>query len=187
MMKIPTTIKLLDTTLREGEQALGVCFSVAEKIEIARLLDSFGVSFIEIGHPGISKEEEQACGAICSALPHIEFLVHARALVEDIHAAKNTNAPWVGIWASYNDISLAAKFTNKDRAWIQEQVRQSIGVAKQVGLKIRFTIEDASRTSLDLILELAKIAVLAGADRISLADTLLVRGNPRNVRKLSNI
>jgi 2-isopropylmalate synthase len=78
----------------------------------------------------------------------------------------------VGIWASYNDISLTTKFNNKSRVWIQAQVNDAIKLAKNHGLKVRFTIEDASRTSQELIYELGMVAVNAGADRISLADTV---------------
>lgn len=165
-------VKILDATLREGEQAVGVCFSLSEKIKIANCLQEFGVDIIEIGHPGISKQEEIMCRSICEAVSGIEILAHARARESDILAAVSSKATWVGIWASYNDISLSSKFNNKSREWIKEQVSTSILLAKEKGLKVRFTIEDASRTSIELIDELAKVAISAGADRISLADTV---------------
>lgn len=165
-------ILILDSTLREGEQALGVCFSIHEKIELINKLKEFGVPIIEIGHPGISKSEEELCKTICTSIKDVDLLVHARACEEDILAAINSKAQWVGIWASYNDISLATKFNNKSREWIRNQVNESILLAKKHGLKVRFTIEDASRTSQDLIHELGMSAVNAGADRISLADTV---------------
>ncbi len=165
-------IFVLDTTLREGQQACGIRFSLQEKIELAKKLKAFGVDIIEIGHPGISPAEEEIAKKICAAIQCVDFLVHARALEEDIIAAKNTKATWVGIWASYNDISLQTKFKNKSREWIKTQVKESILLAKKLGLKVRFTIEDASRTPEYLIEELGKIAVNAGADRISLADTV---------------
>jgi 2-isopropylmalate synthase len=165
-------VLVLDTTLREGEQSVGLCFSIAEKIELVNRLKDFGIKLIEIGHPGISKKEEQICKTICESFSGVDFLVHARACEEDIIAAKNSNAQWVGIWASYNDISLASKFNNKSREWIKTQVYEAVTLAKQFGLKVRFTIEDASRTDFNLIHELGSIAVKAKADRISLADTV---------------
>ena len=171
-MNNPRKILILDSTLREGEQALGICFSIHEKIELINKLKEFGVSILEIGHPGISKSEEKLCKTICESIDGVDLLVHARACEEDILSAINSKAQWVGIWASINDISLATKFNNKSREWIINQVNNSITLAKKHGLKVRFTIEDASRTEQDLIHELGMIAVNAGADRISLADTV---------------
>lgn len=165
-------IIILDSTLREGEQSRGVCFSVAEKILLANQIRDFGVSLIEIGQPGISESETNACIEICDQVQGVAFLVHARANREDILAARKTSAKWIGIWSSYNDISLATKFNNKSREWIKAQVFESIKLAKELGFMVRFTIEDASRTSLELIEELGTSAVAAGADRISLADTV---------------
>ena len=171
-MKQRKNIYLLDSTLREGEQALSIRFSLEEKLEIAKKLQNFSVDLIEVGHPGISKEEEEICKKVCESIVSAESLVHARAVEEEIYAAKNTNANWVGIWASFNDISLQTKYTNKNREWVKEQVSCSIRLAKKLGLKVRFTIEDASRTPIELLSELATLAVSVGSDRISLADTV---------------
>jgi 2-isopropylmalate synthase len=165
-------IQVLDSTLREGEQALGICFSVHEKIALAQSLKKFGVPIIEIGHPGISASEEEICRKICESVQNVDLLVHARACEADILAAKNSKARWVGIWISYNDLSLQTKFSDKSRDWIKTQVENSILLAKKLGLKVRFTIEDASRTDNSLIHELGMVAVNAGVDRISLADTV---------------
>lgn len=165
-------LTILDATLREGEQAAGVCFSKDEKIYLVNQLKNFGVSLIEIGHPGISQVEEQLCKQICDAVSDVALLVHARACENDVLAAKNTGASWVGIWVSYNDISLVTKFPQKSREWIDKQVHSSISFAKKSGMKVRFTIEDASRTEWESIAHLGAIAVEAGADHLSLADTV---------------
>ncbi|QIV94621.1 2-isopropylmalate synthase [Allofrancisella frigidaquae] len=165
-------IKILDCTLREGEQSQNTCFSVVEKITIANKLKDFGVDVIEIGHPGISKQEELNCAKIIENVKDIDILVHSRALVEDVEAAAKTNAQWIGIWTSFNDISLSSKFNNKSRGWIKGQVKKTVTLAKDFGFKIRFSIEDASRTPLEQILNLATTAIQAGADRISLTDSV---------------
>ena len=171
-MNTVAEILLLDTTLREGEQSQGIFFSLSEKIEIAQRLQRYGVDLIEVGHPGISPIEEEICRKVCESIHCAETLVHARACEQEIIAAKNAKADWVGIWASYNDISLETKYKCKSREWIREQVKNSIQFAKELGLKVRFTIEDASRTEFILIEELCSLALAAGADRISLADTV---------------
>ncbi len=165
-------IQILDTTLREGEQFRGVCFSIEEKIFLANRLKDFGVGIIEIGQPGISEFEKQNCIKIASAVRDIDILVHSRANTDDVVAARATNATWIGIWASFNDISLNSKFSNKSREWIKDEVTKSIKLAKELGFKVRFSIEDASRTSFEHIYDLGTAAVTAGANRISLADTV---------------
>ncbi|MFN8770856.1 MAG: LeuA family protein [Neisseriaceae bacterium] len=165
-------IIILDSTLREGEQFRGVCFSVAEKILLAKKLRDFGVNIIEIGQPGISEAEKQACIQIANEVQNIDILVHARANEADVLTARETSAQWIGIWASYNDISLATKFKDKSREWVKDKVVKSIKLSKDLGFKVRFSIEDASRTTFEHIYELGINAAGAGADRISLADTV---------------
>ncbi len=165
-------IIILDSTLREGEQSRGICFSIQEKILLAKKLRDFGVGIIEIGQPGISEIEKQNCITIAREVNSIDILVHSRANTADVLAARETCASWIGIWASFNDISLATKFSNKSRNWIKDEVFNSIKLAKKLGFKVRFSIEDASRTSFEHIYDLGISAVTAGADRISLADTV---------------
>ena len=165
-------IQILDTSLREGEQSRGVCFSVEEKIFLANKLRDFGVGIIEIGNPGVSENEKYNCTKIVASLSDVDILVHSRANKDDVMAAYATKANWIGIWASFNDVSLDSKFTNKSREWIKESVAEAIVLAKNLGFRVRFTIEDASRTSLEHIYELGICAVNAGANRISLADTV---------------
>lgn len=165
-------IIILDSTLREGEQSRGICFSIEEKILLAQKLRDFGVGIIEIGQPGISELEKQNCIELTNKVKGVDILVHSRASTEDVLASRETKAQWIGIWASYNDISLATKFKNKSRDWIKTEVVKSIKLAKELGFKIRFSIEDASRTLFEHIYDLGISAVNAGIDRISLADTV---------------
>lgn len=165
-------IQILDCTLREGEQSKNILFSLQEKLHIVGLLKAFGITYIEIGHPGISENERNICQTICKSTADVEFLVHARALEADIMAAHSTGAAWVGIWISCNDIALQSKFTGKSRDWIFNQVKNAVVLAKKLRLKVRLTVEDASRTPLEQVVETARTAFEAGVDRISLADTV---------------
>jgi 2-isopropylmalate synthase len=98
--------------------------------------------------------------------------MHARAVPEEVHAALRAGADWVGIWASINSIALKAKFIGRSEDHVLAKVQRAIAEAKQLGLKVRFTIEDASRTEWEQLAVLAGLALRAGADRISLADTV---------------
>lgn len=166
-----TYVKILDSTLREGEQHPGVRFSAQDKIYLLHLLEDFNVDLIEVGHPGISIEDESICKEVAKAARKSEILMHARAVVEEIRSVHRAQAQWVGIWASINPVSLATKFPGKSSQQVKDQVAFAIEEAKHLGLKIRFTIEDASRTAWEDIFQLGKVAANAGADRISLADT----------------
>ncbi|SDZ01621.1 2-isopropylmalate synthase [Thermoactinomyces sp. DSM 45892] len=165
-------LKILDSTLREGEQQSGVRFHSQDKIHLLRLLEEFQVDIIEVGHPGISPEDEQVCREVAKAAERVETLMHARAISEEVRAVYRAGADWIGIWASINPISLTAKFGDKTPAQIKDRVAYAIEEAKKLGLQVRFTMEDASRTSWEDLLYLGKAAVGAGADRISLADTV---------------
>lgn len=164
-------VKILDATLREGEQQQGVRFTAKEKIFILRQLEGFGVDFIEVGHPGISAEDESICRMVAQEAQKAQILMHARADIKDVQAAKRAGAHWIGIWASTNQYALETKFTGHDQGYVLNKIKTSIHEAKNLGMKVRFTIEDASRTPLDSIITTAQLALKAGADRISLADT----------------
>ncbi|TCP63729.1 2-isopropylmalate synthase [Baia soyae] len=165
-------LKILDSTLREGEQQLGVRFHSQDKIHLLHLLEEFQVDIVEVGHPGISAEDEQVCKEVATAARSVETLMHARAISEEVQAVSRAGADWIGVWASINPVSLTAKFGNKSPAQIKDRVAYAIEEAKKLGLQVRFTIEDASRTSWEDLFYLGKAAVEAGADRISLADTI---------------
>jgi len=164
-------IKILDATLREGEQQQGVRFTALEKITILKQLEDFGVDYIEVGHPGISPEDEEICRQVAQAATKPKILMHARANIEEVQTAKRAGSHWVGIWASTNQYALETKFTGHDHNYIFHKIESAIIEAKKLGLKVRFTIEDASRTPIENILATAQLALKAGADRISLADT----------------
>jgi 2-isopropylmalate synthase len=162
--------EILDSTLREGEQTPGVRFSVDEKVHIARLLDEFGVDFIEAGHPLVSAEIRQGVQAVVREGLHAEVLAHARAVPEDIDAARACDADWVGIFFSVRDKRLEEQFRkNLDQA--VDTVQRAVSYAKAHGLRVRYTPEDTVRSPWENVTRVARAAVEAGADRISVADT----------------
>lgn len=164
-------MQLLDSTLREGEQTPGVSFSVEEKMKIARLLDEFGIDIIEIGHPVVSKDIEKACREITSKDLKAETLAHSRAVKEDVKLVKDVGADWIGIFLGTSQLSLKHKL-HTDRKGALRKIKDSVSYAKDLGLKIRFTPEDATRTDRAYLEEAILSAIEAGADRISLADTV---------------
>lgn len=171
-LKKSIAVQVLDTTLREGDQKTGVELSAAQKITVLRMLEDFGVRLVEVGHPGISHAHERVCAEIAAAADRAAVLVHSRADVREVRAAARTGAEWIGIWASVNDVARRTKFVGKSVEYILERVREAVGEAKDAGLRVRFTVEDASRTPWELLSLATATATDAGADRISLADTV---------------
>lgn len=164
-------MEILDTTLREGEQTPGVTFSINEKIIIARLLDEFGVDIIEAGHPKVSADVFQAVKEISNLGLNAEILAHCRALKEDIDCALLCDVDWVGIFYSISDERMKTHLkTNLLKA--KEKIVETIQYAKDHGLKVRYTPEDSVRTDYESLLFVCKETITAGANRISIADTV---------------
>lgn len=164
-------MQLLDTTLREGEQTPGVSFTVEEKVKIARMLDDFGIDIIEVGHPVVSKDVKEACRVIAHEDLGTETMAHARALEGDIEMAKEVGVTWVGIFLGTSQLSLDHKL-HVGRQKALRMIKESVSFAKELGLKVRFTPEDATRTDFDYLQKAILAAEEAGADRISIADTV---------------
>ena len=103
-------VKLLDSTLREGEQTPGVTFSVEEKLIIASLLDEFGVDIIEAGHPRVSVDIFRGVKEISNQGYTAEILAHCRAMNEDIDVARSCDVDWVGIFFCVSNRRLEKQF-----------------------------------------------------------------------------
>jgi len=162
---------LIDTTIREGQQHGQVSFKPEHAIQLVGLLDGFGVDVIEVGHPRISEQDRQTAMAICRSGLTAQTLAHARATREDVEAAAAVGAQWVGIFAGVNGLSLRHKL-RRSRAAALSAIQEAVRSAKALGLRVRFTCEDASRTPLPQVIKVFKLARAAGADRLSYADTV---------------
>ena len=163
--------KILDTTLREGVQCQGVSFGIPESCEIAAALVGLGVDIIECGHPSISAFEIDRINETIKACDDTPVLVHARANKSDIDAARTTDAAWIGIFLGINEVSRRARVKSISKK-LPAVIFDSVSYAKSLGFKVRFTVEDSSRTKLPELLEAFSIAISAGADSIGFADTV---------------
>lgn len=180
-------IKLIDSTLREGSQSTGVYFEIEEIRNIASMLDSFGVDCIEVGHPYCNIYEMEKTKAVTSLPLNALVLAHSRARISDVTAVKESGASWIGIFTGINPISLKNKFNSSSTDKIIERITESISYAKILGLKVRFTLEDASRTAPELKIKAFKTAIDAGADRICYSDTVGVLNTEQAKEELSHI
>src|SRR5215216_5053327 len=164
------TIRILDSTLREGEQHPGVSFTKKQRIQIAWMLDSFGVDQIEIS-PVVSPDHFEATKTIIKQDLRADIIAHTRALKSDIDIAIDCNATWIATYMGISDIHLSAKL----KITREEAKIRALEVADYInahGLKARFTMEDASRTDPAFLIEMCKEMNSRGIKRISIPDTV---------------
>src|SRR4029453_6277747 len=175
------TITILDSTLREGEQHPGVSFSTKQRIQIAWMLDSFGVDQIEIS-PVISEDHFVSTKTILKQGLRADILAHVRATKSDVDIAISCGATWVATYMGISDIHLSAKL----KITRQEAKIRALEVADYIkahGLKARFTMEDASRTEPGFLKEMCREMNSRGIERISIPDTVGVM-RPRGMYNL---
>lgn len=164
-------LEILDSTLREGEQTPYVNFTLEEKVEIARLLDQVGVEMIEAGDPSVSPNVAKAIQRIAALGLKAEVVAHSAAIRSGIDKAKACGADRVAIFYATSKIHLDAKL-HKTPEQALDIIREHVAYARSLGLKVRYTPEDATRTDFEFLVRVCNAAIEAGADRISLADTL---------------
>jgi len=164
-------IEILDTTLREGEQTPYVNFTIDEKLEIARMLDRVGVEMIEAGDPSVAPGVAKAVEKVASLGLKAEIVAHSIASRSGIDRAKACGADRVAIFYATSKIHLDSKL-HKTQEQAIEIICEHIAYARSLGLKVRYTPEDATRTDFEFLVQVCDAAIEAGADRISFADTL---------------
>ncbi len=172
---------LMDTTLRDGEQAPGVVFTLEEKMHIAALLDEAGVKEVEIGTPIISKQEENDIKTLITQGFRFEASCWARACVADLEAAKRTGASRINISFPVSAIQLAAM--KRDMSWVLNSLKDMVERAKHDFEFIAIGAQDASRSEPKLLRRFMREAIDLGVDRIRIADTVGVL-NPISTIKL---
>ena len=175
------TIRILDSTLREGEQHPGVSFTIKQRIQIAWMLDSFGVDQIEIS-PVVSPDHFEATKTIIKQGLRADIMAHTRAIKSDVDVAIDCGANWIATYMGISDIHLSAKL----KITREEAKIRALEVADYIkahGLKARFTMEDASRTEPAFLLEMCKEMNKCGIERISIPDTVGIM-RPRGMYNL---
>ena len=170
-LKFPKKITVYDTTLRDGEQTPGVCLRTPEKLKIARKLDEIGLHQIEAGFPVVSNEEKRSVKAIVAEDLDAQILVLCRTKKEDIDIAIDCGVDGIITFLGTSDIHLKHKL-KKTRDEALNICMNSIEHAKDHGLFVAFSAEDATRTDLDFLKKIYYRAENYGADRLHIADTV---------------
>ena len=175
----------IDTTLRDGEQAPGVVFGLAEKIRIAELLDAVGVPEIEVGTPAMGMKEVNEIRTINSLGFQFKTLAWCRANRNDIDAAAKSKSNAVHISFPVSEVLL--QVMNKDKDWVMTHLQQMIAYASANFEFVSVGAQDASRADRSFLSEFVSAAASFGASRVRLADTVGVLNPMSTINMLTEI
>jgi homocitrate synthase len=173
---------LIDSTLREGEQFALSNFTLADKVEIAKALDAFGVEYLELTTPVASPESRRALTTIAGLGLNAKILTHTRANLGDAQLAVECGVDGVDIL--FGTSSELRAFSHG--RGVDEIIDESLEVIRYVkgqGKSVRFSSEDTFRSDKRDLLQVYAAADRAGVDRVGLADTVGV-ASPTHVREL---
>lgn len=170
-------IEVCDVTLRDGEQMPGVVFRADEKLEIAIRLNEVGVEIIEAGFPVVSEAEKRAVQDITNLGLDSKISVLSRSVPKDVEVALDCDVDMVSVFIATSELHLKYKL-HMTCAEAVKCAFETVEFAKDHGLIVRFSAEDATRTDFDLLKRLYRKAEEYRADYVSIADTVGIM-NPR--------
>ena len=164
------TIGLYDTTLRDGEQTVGVVLSPEDKLAIARALDAAGIDRIEAGFPRVSEDDFEAVRMIAGAGLRAEIWGFSRAVQADVDALVELGVGASVIESPISDGKLDALGVSRET--MLERIRSAVAFATEHGIRVAFFGVDSSRADLDFFDRAYEAAVDAGAAEVVVVDTL---------------
>jgi (R)-citramalate synthase len=164
-------LRFLDTTLRDGEQTPGVSLNPEQKFEIASRLSDIGIDVIEAGSAAASDGEREAIRLIADAGLAAEICTYVRAMHADIDFAADLGADSVHLVVPVSDLHILKKM-RKTREQVAAMAYDAVEYAKNRGLIVELSGEDASRADQQFLHEIFTEGVQRGADRLCFCDTV---------------
>src|SRR6266581_3779500 len=163
-------VKFYDTTLRDGEQSVGIVLPPQQKLEIARALDGLGVGRIEAGFPRVSADDAEAFKRIANAGLKAEIWGFARAVRADVDELLRLGARAAVIESPTSAIKLKAYGISAKEA--RRRVTDAVGYAQSQGLRVAYFPVDGTRTELNTLKAFYRAALDAGAEELVVVDTI---------------
>ena len=164
-------VRLLDTTLRDGEQTPGVSLTLEEKVSIARQLDALGLDVIEAGSAVTSEGERRAMKAVAEEGLRAEVCSYVRARTGDVDLALDCDVDSIHLVVPVSDLHIRCKLRS-DREGVMRAAVEVTEYAKGHGLVVELSGEDASRADEGYLTALYRAGIDAGADRLCYCDTV---------------
>jgi isopropylmalate/homocitrate/citramalate synthase len=164
------TVGLYDTTLRDGEQTVGVVLSPEDKLEIARALDDAGVDRIEAGFPRVSDEDAEAIRLIADAGLRAEVWGFSRAVPADVEALVELGVRAAVVESPISDLKLEALGVSRET--MLERIAKAVSFATGNGINVAFFGVDSTRADLEFYRRAYTTAVDAGATEVVAVDTI---------------
>jgi isopropylmalate/homocitrate/citramalate synthase len=164
------TVRLYDTTLRDGEQTVGVVFSPEDKLEIARGLDQLGIDRIEAGFPRVSADDRRAFELILGAGLAAEIWGFSRAVAADVEVLVELGVTASVVESPISDLKLDALGVSRET--MLDRIRKAVGFAAGEGVTVAYFGVDSTRADPAFYAEAYTAAVEAGAKEVVVVDTL---------------
>ena len=193
-------IKILDTTLRDGEQCLDTSLSINDKVSIAQQLEKLNVDIIEAGFPVASNDEFQAVKKISEVIKKPIIAAVGRLVTKDLdrcwEAIQIADHPRLHTFIATSNLHMEHKL-HKTPSQVLKLIESGIGYATNYCDDIEFTAEDASRSDFSFLTEVIEVAIDNGVTTINIPDTVgyaqpeefgqLINNLLKEVPKLSNV
>jgi isopropylmalate/homocitrate/citramalate synthase len=168
--RINGSVGLYDTTLRDGEQTVGVVLDPEQKLEIARLLDALGIERIEAGFPRVSQDDWDAVKLIAADGLRAEIWGFSRAVPADLEALVELGVRHAVIESPISDGKLDAIGVSRES--MLDRITSAMRFADEHGIHAAFFGVDSTRADLDFYRRVYESAVEAGAKEVCVVDTL---------------
>lgn len=168
-------VKIFDTTLRDGEQALPASLTVREKLQIALAIERLGVDIIEAGFPVSSPGDFESVQSIARELQNATVCGLSRAVAADIDACGQSMSVAerfrIHTFIATSDIHVDSKL-RKSQDEVVEMAVNAIKHARKYTDDVEFSCEDAGRTNKDYLCRMVESAIAAGATTVNIPDTV---------------
>ncbi|MBR2255308.1 MAG: 2-isopropylmalate synthase, partial [Candidatus Methanomethylophilaceae archaeon] len=164
-------VKIFDTTLRDGEQAPGIALSSDDKVRIAMALDDLGVDIMEAGFAASSDVERETLKKIVALGPSCTVCSLARSVKSDVDAVIDCGLDYVHTFIATSDLHMKYKLKMTPEE-VKARAVDTVEYAREHGLQVQFSCEDATRSDLGFMTEVFKAVQEAGACSVNVPDTV---------------
>ena len=176
----------IDSTLREGEQFRGTHFTIDDKKEIARLLDLFGVEYMELSTPIASPQSADAIRALSDMPRDFKLLTHIRADMGDAKLAVDCGVDGADVYIGTSNY-MREYSHGKSLEQVIEIGQRVVEYLNEQNIETRFSTEDTFRSNFADVMTVYRAMDLAGVDRVGVADTVGIADPLSTYNLISNL